>query len=290
MYQRYAASYFLTFLLLTSLFACANTSKDSPASAQKKPNVTLLIGQIYPSQHVILQPILNNSAKFNAWPEIINFYPLFSSTNNSDPKILQATFLDKISNTYIPMLENMPNTEPSECIQEGYRHNDNQYLLKDETLIQDYFSRGMPDNCTKEDDGARYKTDSNMTTSFPVIAISADDNLTVNYQNSGNPRPLSETEQSQVTQYIQHFKAEYKQAYGSEYDEKTDNIGEIPTLANAKILLEAKYKKAGYHIRVSTWERITVAYHIYRVIEVSLLKNSRIIQSSETSRYQGVLG
>ena len=148
----------------------------------------------------------------------------------------------------------------------------------------------MPDNCAKEDDGTRYKTDSNVTASFPVVAISADDNLTVDYQNAGKLRPLSVDEQRQVIQYIQDFKTEYKQAYGSEYDEKTNNIGEIPTLASAKILLEARYGKTDYSIRVSTWERITAAYHIYRIIEVSLLKNGKIIQSSETSRYQGVLG
>lgn len=291
MYRRYAISYPLLLLLLASLYACNNNSVNRPASAQAVPNVTLFVGQIYPNQHVILQPILNNAAEFNAWPEAINFYPVFTSTNNNIPKILRAKLMDIISNTYIPMMESMPNVESSKCTQEGYSRNNNyQYLLKDEAPIQDYFSRGMPDNCAKEDNGARYKTDSNVTASYPIIAISSDDNLTVDYQNAGKLRPLSEIEQRQVTQYIQDFKTEYKRAYGNEYDEKTNNIGQIPTLASAKILLEAQYGKTGYNIRVSTWERITAAYHIYRVIEVSLLKNGKIIQSSETSRYQGVLG
>lgn len=279
-------SYTLLLLLLVSLYGCNDSSADG---TQDNPKVTIYIGQIYPTQHVILQPVLNDMTKIT-WPESIDIYPLISNKKNPI-KAFQAKFKDKISNTYIPMLENMPDTASSKCSQDGYQGNNSyQYLLKNETPIQDYFSRGMPDNCTKEDDAARYQSTINVTASYPVVATSSDYDLIVDFKNAGKLRPLSAIERKQVAQYLKDFKVAYKQAYGEKYDEKKDNIGKIPTLASAKILLQARVGETDYNIRVSAWERITVAYHIYRIIEVSLLRNGKVINSTEISRYQGVLG
>jgi len=275
-------SYPLLLLLLVSLYGCNNSSADG---TQDNPKVTIYIGQIYPTQHVILQPILNDTARF-AWSESIDIYPLISNNKNSI-KTFQAKLKDKISNTYVPMLENMLDAASSKCTQAGYQGNNSyQYLLKNEVPIQDYFSRGMPDNCTTEDNAARYESAANVMASYPVLATSSDYNLIVDYKNAGKLRPLSTVEQEQVARYIKDFNVAYRQAYG----EKKDNIGKIPTLASAQILLQARLGKTDYNIRVSTWERITVAYHIYRIIEVSLLRNGKIINSNEISRYQGVLG
>jgi len=291
MKRSYTISSFLVILLLSGLCACNNKSAESPATTKNLPNVTLFVGQVYPNQHVVLQTIATHINKLNVWPETITVYPLYASTKSKETKILRATVMDKLSNVYVPMIENMPDLEKSKCALDGHSANKNyQYLLKDKTLIYDYFTRGMPDNCEKDDNATRYRADSIVLTSYPVIAISGDQNVSLDFQNIGKIRPMTVTEQRQVTQYIKDFKAEFKKAYGSEYDEKTNNIGKIPTLADARILLEAQLGKTGYSIRVSSWERITAAYHIYRVVEASLLKNDELIQTYETSRYQGVLG
>ncbi len=281
-------------LAFLSLIACDNTAENRATNKLLIPDansINIFIGQVYPSSHAIFQALPDDGIKPGALPDTLSVYPLYELLNSKKNQTLQATFLDKINNSYVPALENMSDLESSKCTPESYKPDINyHYLLKDVTLIQDYFSRGMPDNCEKQDNGARYRLNNNVSASYPVIAVPAGISLNTDFTNSGKPRQLLPDEKKQVSKFIDDFKAEFKSLYGSEYDEKTNHIGKISTLANARVLLEAEYGQTGYSIRVSTWEHITAAYHIYRIIEVSILKNKKFIESREIHRHQGVLG
>lgn len=285
---------FSSLLALLSLVACDNTAENRSINTLQIPDtksINIFIGQVYPSRHAIFQAVPDNGTKPGALPDTLSIYPLYKLPNRKKVQALQATFLDKISNSYVPALENMSDLESSKCTPESYKPDTSyHYLLKDVTLIQDYFSRGMPDNCEKHDDGARYRLNNNVSASYPVIAVPSGTSLNMDFTNSGKPRQLLPAEKKQVSKFIDDFRTEFKKLYGSEYDEKTNNIGEISTLANARVLLEAEYGTTGYSIRISTWEHISPAYHIYRIIEVSILKDDKFIESREIHRHQGVLG
>ncbi len=286
--------YLLTGLSLIVLSGCDNTSDTAPsgaeADAQAKSDPTLHIGQVYPNQHAVLQPILDNATRYYNWPAAMNIYPLYKSASDNKNAPLHATLRDKVNDVYVPALENMPDKTSSSCKSENNVSSPHyQYLLKEPTLIQDYFSRGAADNCKENDSGARYTVTGKISASWPVIAVSDTFKLTLDFKNAGKPRPLMPAEKREVALYINDFKNEFKKLYGKEYDGKTDKNKSITSLADARILLEAQYGKPGYSIRVSTWDHITVANNIWRIFEVSTLMDGRMIASREVFRYQGVL-
>jgi len=249
------------------------------------------VGQIYPSRHVVLQAILEDPSKPGIPPGTIKTYPLYPGAapekTESHTESHRAQLLDKIKNAYIPALESMPEIVPSNCTPANYSANNAyQYLPKTQTPVQDYFARGRPENCKKQDSAIRYTTDNEVSASYPVIALPDSKKLSISYKNAGKLRPLSAAEKQQVAQYTSTYKDEFKQIYTTEYNEKT-NGAEFTTLANARILLEAQYGQSAYTLRISSWEHITVAHRIYLIIEMSILKGNELINTVDISRYRG---
>lgn len=292
--------YLFTGLSLIVLSACDNSSDtvqsnpgtgaDADANTQAKPGPTLHIGQVYPNQHAVLQPILDNANKYYNWPTAMNIYPLYEPSSGDKAGLLHATLRDKVNDVYVPALESMPDKTSSSCKSENnFSSPHYQYLLNDPTQIQDYFSRGAADNCKKSDNATRYTVASKIPTSWPVIAVSDSVNLTLDFKNAGKTRPLLPVEKRDIAFYINDFENEFKKLYGKEYNGKTDKIKSITSLADARILLEAQYEKPGHSIRVSTWDHVTVANNIWRIFEISTLKDGKMIASREIFRYQGVL-
>jgi len=83
---------------------------------------------------------------------------------------------------------------------------------------------------------------------------------------------------------------DYKRAFGVKFDEETSIIGPIPSLADATIIAEIHFKEASSTLRISTWERISIANHIYRQFILDVLQNGRLKQTYKIARFQGVLG
>ncbi len=282
--------YLLTGLALIILPACDNTPETTPSDTGKKPDPTLHIGQVYPNQHAVLQPILNNAGKYYNWPAAMNIYPLYEPASDEKTGLLHASLRDKLNDAYIPALENMPDKTSSSCKLENSSASPHyRYLLNNPAQIQDYFSRGATDNCKENDSAARYTIASKIPASWPVIAVSDTVRLTLDFKNAGKKRPLLGAEKREIALYISDFKNEFKRLYGKEHNAKTDKIKSVTSLADARILLEAQYGKPGYSLRVSTWDHITVANNIWRIFEVSTLKDGKMMASREIFRYQGIL-
>lgn len=285
-------------IMLISLLVLACTSTEPSATAVEEEPADhsipqLFIGQLYPNQQIALQAVVDMPESYQDWPQQVSYYGLYSILGEMNGGEGHGAFKETRSDIYVPAYEGMPAAQSEQCDSAPVLKKENfSYAIAatDQDRIQDVFARGMPDNCFRDDNIGIYQSNTIASQSIPVFAAAGDWQWNINFENAGKVRPLTTDEQAQVDAYKARFAAEFEQAYGSKFDPDTSNIGEIPTLASAKILLEATRLDKRYRIRVSRWEKVSVAYHLYQVYEFSVYKNNRLIKSIDIVRSNGVLG
>ncbi len=276
-------------LKLTLLVFLLSACSFNPQHKISSFTGTVLIGQAYPSKDIVLFHPTSENNKRNSWPKKVNVIPLLPVKIKLSGR-KGARFYKKINDIYVPEYEKMPVIHKSSCSDDNYRANKNYQYVQSEWFV-DFFDRGFSDNCFREDAVAVYKVSEKLSFSFPAIAFSGNmNNVDVSYKNHGKKRVLSTKQLRQVEEYKKQFRKHYRQAYNIEYDENSSNIGTIPTVADARILLELTDNNTGQRLMVSFWEKITIAQHVYRVIIVDRIYNGKVLETIEFTRPQGVLG
>lgn len=285
----YLFSFFL--VIGATQYGCNKNQSEKVTTNKGLSSLKLFIGQAYPSKHVILQKVSSGITEKNKWPKSISFAPLVPPTSDTVPATFNdAKYFTEHKDVYIPELEKMPAIHASKCTPANYKSNSQYEYSLNKTLV-DFFDRGFSDNCELNVTAALYKADKIIKKSYPVIGINGvSDNVEISYNNFNKPLKLNAQRKKQVKKYIEDFRLAYKKAYGSDYNENIGNIGKIPTLVEARILAEITDKTLHQTIRISMWERITIAQHIYRVIVFDFLENGNLIESRELGKAQGVLG
>ncbi|MFC4293123.1 hypothetical protein ACFOWX_11920 [Sphingorhabdus arenilitoris] len=284
-------SYIITMALALSCLSVG----VSHAEPDNDTALSLYIGQYYPSGQAYLVPLTNEedgseeaSAQTKTAPKTIQLasFPNQAETPPSGSNSQSAKRTGYQGDVYPPYLEHMPADDM--C---GSNHRvdpQNQYLditqYPPNMPFTDFFNRGMPDNCEPEQMVAQYMVPNWGRKSIPVIAVADIANFTVDQSNAGKPRPLTATEREQVAAY----KADYIKSYEAAYDENYD-IGDILSLADAHILFELKLSDDRRSVRVSHWQSVSIADHLYLVIVVDELVDGIVINTSEYRRAQGVL-
>lgn len=263
----------------------ADGSKDSACKAASG----LFVGEAYPFGAIVIQR--RSQTGDGAWPREVSYLPLERPIGGALPRVEKAAYRDSLTAIYVPEWAGMPEIEKSECTPASYRATVGRAYQQGLKLV-DWFDRGMRDNCERDEHLATYAVAPAPAFAFPVLAWRSEIGLAAvpDYNVAGKPRPLTAKEMAQVEVYRTDFRRDYKKAFGVEFDESSSNIGPIPTLADARMLVDIGLTSSGCHLRVSTWERISIAQHIYRVLIVDVMKGTHLVRIEEFARAQGVLG
>ncbi|MFL4470775.1 hypothetical protein ACERZ8_13115 [Tateyamaria armeniaca] len=157
--------------------------------------------------------------------------------------------------------------------------------MTDETL--NVFDPGMPDNCDTDDRLGLYRAEAGVPASA-VLGWTGPFAGPPDFSQAGALRATSVEEAAEADAYRETFRAQYQSAFGTAFDPDQSPIGEITTLADARILADVPIE--GGVLRLSEWERISVAQHIYRHFVVDVIRDGEVVQTFQFSRFQGFLG
>lgn len=275
-------------IVIAFLLGCSKTENKNTSSALNDLNI--FIGQAYPSKHLVLLKVNSGLANKTEWPKVISFAPLVPTSKNLLVNFKNGFYSNKRSNLYVPEFEKMPAIHTSKCTPSTYKSNA-QFKYSENKILVDFFDRGYSDNCIQESNVTIYKSNQIIQQSIPIIGFANNsDKFEISYNNFGKPLLLDSHRKNQVNKYKKDFRVAYKKAYGTNYNENESNIGQIPTIADAIILAEVSNKATQFIIRISIWERISIAQHIYRVMVFDFMKKEKLIESHEISKAQGYLG
>lgn len=230
---------------------------------------TPMLGQTYPSGAIYLMAPDGGAV---SWPDRLELAPLTEGSTAT------SAYLDRIARDVDPAAaENAP-SDAGTCGRTG------------EPVAAsglDVFDRGMPDNCDVGDRLGLYRADGGIA---PGAVLGWTGRITgpVDLSRAGEPRALSPVDDAEVTAYRESFRSAYQSAYGTAYDPDQSPIGSIPTLADARILAQVPIEDG--ILRLSEWERITIAQHIYRHFIVDVIRDGAVVETFQFIRFQGVLG
>ncbi|MFT7058412.1 MAG: hypothetical protein ACJASV_000913 [Pseudorhodobacter sp.] len=245
----------------TASLALAMAVTIGPISAE-----TPLIGQVYPSGSVYL--LIPDEAV--AWPDQAT---LLGATS---PVPVVSHLTQILRDVHPPTQENAPSSF-------GPCRPDAGPEIEAES--KDVFARGMSDNCELDARVGLYAPAAALGGSGLVFGWDGDLTGPADHTMAGQPRPVDAAE---VAAYRAGFLSDYLAAYGTSFDPETSTIGEIPTKADATII--AEFPAADAQLRLSQWERISPAQHIYHHYIVDVIRKGQVMQSFEFTRFQGVLG
>ncbi|WP_299725029.1 hypothetical protein [uncultured Tateyamaria sp.] len=254
------------FDLQCGLFALSLATCLAPLAALAQ---TPMLGQAYPSGAIYL---MAPDADQTSWPDTLTLVPLSEGATST------PAHLDRIARGVHPAAaENAP-SESGRCGRAGEPIT---------TSGLDVFDRGMPDNCDVPDHLGLYRAGSGIAAGA-VLGWTGAIAGPVDLAQAGKPRDMSPAEVAEVATYREDFRAAYRDAFDTPYDPDQSPIGAIPTLDDARILAHVPIE--GGQLRLSEWERITIAQHIYRHFVVDVMRSGEVVETFQFIRFQGVLG
>ncbi|WP_158080818.1 hypothetical protein [Pelomonas sp. KK5] len=250
------------------------------------------IGQVYPARLVVLQPA--EERKSGPWPEQLALLPLHTPGRMALPAALEAGQPRTLPPLYPPGYGGIDAPLlPAACAAAAAAvppaASGAHYVANKD--FEDYFAAGMPDHCEPDQGLLGYEASVPVTASMPVLAVAGLPPLQADTSVAGQPRPLSLAEQAGVRAYREGWQAEFRKAFGKDYDAELSPTGAIPTLADAQQLAVMNDATGRPRLRVSHWGKTSVAMHLTEVFIVDLLDDDgKVLRSWRFARAQGALG
>lgn len=244
----------------------------STAHAQPLLTDVPLLGAAYPSGNIYL--LVPDGA--TVWPDRV-------ALSGVELPLGASGLLDRVlRDVHAPSLEDTPASR-GQC-RAGT-------IAVDAAPEDAVFDRGTPDNCETDPRLGLYA----MPVAPPldgasalVLGWSTDFTAPPDMTHAGQARTMSEAERIDAEAARAAFRSEYKAAYGEDFNPETSTIGAIPTLADATIISE--YYAEGAILRLSQWQRITPAQHIYQHYIIDVIQQGAVVNTFVFSRPQGNLG
>lgn len=276
-------------LAVVALFATqANAELDAGVAASSTDALakTLYFGQYYPSGAIYLVPMVD--AEVREPPSSVHYVFVANGVEGGSG---QAAFVRAVSDEHPPTLESMPSED--RCKEAVHPDSGFRYLAIaefDATIdFQDFFDRGVPDNCEDEGLILKYQSDRKAAISVPVVAMSSGTGFLVSTTLTGTSRVPTDPERAEIARYRAEYIRDYRSAFDNDFGSDGSTASDIPTLADATVLFDVELPGQPHHLRISQWSRVSIAQHLYRVMVVDEMDGDVVTNTVQHETAQGSL-